>query len=339
MKSNEKCSARYNSFLQAWLAGINNEVFFWNDFIASKGSFWPADFSRRTTSNPDFRYADFEFPVWPPKVLDVGCGPISNVGISTKKGNIELHACDPLSPIYNTILKKYNILPYCKTEFAFVEFLNNVYESNYFDMVCMENALDHSFDPVFGIYQMLNITKIGGCVKLFHNKNEAEYESYNGFHQWNISYENENLIIWNRNHRYDITSILSHMAEVKLYTVKNFRNNGSEQEQIYTSIIKHDNITLPFNPERNQLNELLLTIASWSCSSEFREICGDTIEVCGISEEESKNLRQLLPSIDQNKPVIDSTIEHDIIVNRLSIKEYVRRIMHIFLKKLSSKNY
>lgn len=42
-----------------------------------------------------------------------------------------------------------------------------------FDVVHMSNALDHCFDPIFGLMQLISVCKIGGKVILRHNENEA----------------------------------------------------------------------------------------------------------------------------------------------------------------------
>ena len=44
---------------------------------------------------------------------------------------------------------------------------------NYFHVSHMRNALDHAFDPVEGILQLLHVTKPGGFVLLRHAQNEG----------------------------------------------------------------------------------------------------------------------------------------------------------------------
>ena len=82
--------------------------------------------------------------------IDVGSGPFSRCGIATEKVKLEGIAVDPLADIYTILKKKNGLENGIDLRIGFVELLDKQFEKNIFDLVHMSNALDHSFDPVFG---------------------------------------------------------------------------------------------------------------------------------------------------------------------------------------------
>ncbi len=212
----------FSQFIENWVEGIHPELGFWSEWFRTKGLKWPGDYENRMKSEPPFLLSDYLVPggSWPPRVLDVGSGPISPVGLSTAKGNVVLHACDPLASFYKEIFTQYQITPYVVPEFAYAEALNDLYQASYFDIVHMSNALDHSFIPLAALINMLTVVKPDGVVILSHAENEAENEKYQGFHQWNITEVDEQLIIWNRELKININQELASCAAITTWRIK-----------------------------------------------------------------------------------------------------------------------
>lgn len=202
--------------LSAWLDGIDYEIKFWNEWMETKGGRWPADFVNRQNPDCEVDLALFEGldTSTPQKVLDVGAGPASFFGFRLNGRPIELSACDPLAPQYAEMAAHHGISWPVPTMSGFAEDLSAFYPRNSFDMVVCRNALDHSFDPVRGIEEMLLILKKGGRINLIHYVNEAENENYVGFHQWNFDVVNNRPVIWNPNARIDLIERFGHCAEV-----------------------------------------------------------------------------------------------------------------------------
>ena len=108
-----------------------------------------------------------------------------------------------------------------------MELLHELYAENTFDMVHMRNSLDHSFDPLHGLLELLFICKVGGKIILRHAENEAVNQKYEGLHQWNLSLLNEekSFVIWNGNGRHDVCELLSNYADFELYPMDS-ENDG-----------------------------------------------------------------------------------------------------------------
>ena len=107
----------------------------------------------------------------------------------------------------------------------------------------MRNALDHCFDPIFGLYQLLYICRIGGKVVLLHDENEAEHANYDGFHQWNLSCRDGVFKIWRPGIEYDVAAILGDMVEVSVAPL----GMNYEQQMNKVVFIKNGRVELPAN--------------------------------------------------------------------------------------------
>jgi SAM-dependent methyltransferase len=205
----------YVVYLGRWLEGIKSELVFWKHFIETKGVEWNTDWDDLISNDRSFgldEYLSFEET----KFLDVGSGPFSSCGIKTNKTKLKIYAVDPLAYIYRIIKDKNKIETGITPDFALVEELNIKFEANEFDIVHMRNSLDHAFNPLVGILQMLSICKIGGMIILQHARNEAETEGYEGFHQWNLCISDSEFIIWRPGIKYNATEILKEYVDVNI---------------------------------------------------------------------------------------------------------------------------
>ena len=201
--------------LQAWQNGIQFERDFWEQFFVTRGLQWPDDFASRLRPDTEIGALLGDFAGnYTPRVLDVGSGPMTSLGKYHHGKPIKLIACDPLAPFYTDMASRHSIERPIVTEQAFAEELTSFYDVDSFDVVHCSNALDHSFDPVCGIEEMLLVVKPGCRVVLEHFVNEAEFGTYIGFHQWNFDEEAGDFIIWNKNCRINATQLFTHWAEI-----------------------------------------------------------------------------------------------------------------------------
>lgn len=183
------------------IRGQKMEINFWNKWIQNQGDIYLEDFKNRI--NPQTKLS------WPHSVLinylnednvsilDVGSGPITNLGYISDTKNVQIYACDPNADTYNKMLTQYNISPPVKSFQANGENLSSSIHDK-FDYISCTNALDHSEDPVLCIFEMIKLLKKNGIIMLIHEINEGINEGYRGYHKWNISFNSHNsFIIWN----------------------------------------------------------------------------------------------------------------------------------------------
>jgi SAM-dependent methyltransferase len=203
--------------LSAWLDGIDYEIKFWNNWMETKGGQWADDFVKRENPDNPVDPALFEGmdTSETQKVLDVGAGPASFFGYRLDGRPIELSACDPLAPQYAEMAARNGVSWPVPTMSGFAEDLSAFYPCNSFDMVVCRNALDHSFDPVRGIEEMLLVLKTGGRINLRHYVNEAEEGNYVGFHQWNFDVVDGRPVIWNPGGRIDLIERFGNYADIR----------------------------------------------------------------------------------------------------------------------------
>lgn len=240
----------YQDYLETWVTGIKGEIEFWNDYISNEGGGSFYGFEKTVSPKRKFELED-DIPMEKYgqkfRFLDVGAGPFSRCGRVTTKVELEAISVDPLADAYNYIKEKYHVDNGVKLESGFVELLNRKYASNSFDMVHMSNALDHSFNAIDGIFQMIYICKIGGKIVLRHHENEAENEGYVGLHQWNLSLHNpeNSFVIWRENQRFDVCEIFSDYVDFQL-TADIREKDGY---WIYNKVVmtKKKDISIPVN--------------------------------------------------------------------------------------------
>lgn len=204
--------------LSSWTRGIAFELEFWERWFATKGAEWPTSYLERLDpagENPQSLLDRLGIPQPKQKrVLDVGAGPMTFLKGMHAGEPVHVVACDPLAPYYSEMAERHGVQRPIATVQAFAEDLTAVFDLDAFDAVHCANALDHSFDPLRGIEEMLAVCKVGGTVLLSHSRNEAEFEHYTGFHQWNFDKIGDDFVIWNRHGMWNATARFSSLSIV-----------------------------------------------------------------------------------------------------------------------------
>lgn len=176
-----------------WSLRAPSEVEFWDRWITNKGDKWPGDYQRRT--DPDAPLTPMALDLLPHldldrsqavKILDIGSGPLSYVGYKHPDYKLNLTVVDPLSDEYNRLLDSVGIEGVPRTRPGFFETALADFGPEAFDLVWCFNSLDHSIDPMVGLFNLLSVVKIGGGLILCFSPNEAELGKYKGLHQWNL---------------------------------------------------------------------------------------------------------------------------------------------------------
>lgn len=215
-------SDTFKEYFNKWLSGLESEIEYWKLYMEEQGGVSFYGYEEMISATKKFELEDdisSEYYGKEYKFLDVGAGPFSRCGRITEKVKLNFLSIDPLASAYSLLKEKNGIDNGIRLETGFVELLNRKFDQNTFDMVHMSNSLDHCFDAVYGIYQLLYVCRIGGKVILRHSENEAEKAGYNGLHQWNLSLHNEEntFLIWRNYEKYDIQQLFQEYADIKLY--------------------------------------------------------------------------------------------------------------------------
>ena len=200
----------------AWQASIDGEVRFWRNWLATKGAQYPGSYDRALDVGLELQPAIAELIVAPAgatvKLLDVGAGPLTFLGRTHPTWKLELTAVDALGTQYSELLDDAGLVPPVRTQTGESERLSEQFAPNSFDLVAARNTLDHSYDPVRAISEMVACAKPGSPIVLVHHSNTAEKEKYHGMHQWNFELVDTTLNVWRPGQRTDVGEALGERA-------------------------------------------------------------------------------------------------------------------------------
>jgi SAM-dependent methyltransferase len=134
----------------------------------------------------------------PVRLLDVGSGPLTTIGIEWAGRTVEAVAVDPLADEYNAILREVGIDPPVPATAVMAEELGRLFEPGSFHIVHVSNALDHTSDAIEAIRQIALVTAPGGSIMLLHHIEVGVLENYYGLHQWNLTPLDDDVRVWSR---------------------------------------------------------------------------------------------------------------------------------------------
>jgi SAM-dependent methyltransferase len=202
--------------------GVEHELEFWERWLSTGGYLWKDDFERRL--DPDAPLEErlvverlSELPEGPVSILDVGAGPLTFLGKRHPGRSLRITPVDALADHYDRLLAEHGIEPPVRTLPCAGEELLARFAPDSFDIAYARNSLDHSYDPLRIIRNMVSVVKPGGFVVLRHVRAEGEHQSYSGFHQWNFDVENGSLVLWNKATRHDVTKTLAGLARSDVF--------------------------------------------------------------------------------------------------------------------------
>ncbi len=203
------------------ILGLFRELFFWMRWLLLNKVRNPENFKRLL--NPGLQISEFhrqfidDLPEQRVRILEVGAGPMSNIGKRHPDKELELVPTDILANQYAKILSLFNVNPPFKTIYANVEKLEEKFEENSFDFVVANNAIDHCEDPVRAIVQMLFVVKPQHYVLLRHAEKEGERKNYSGIHWWNFGFDGNSPILFNKHYSVDISMIAEFWGTLKVF--------------------------------------------------------------------------------------------------------------------------
>jgi len=202
-------------------SGLRDELLFWDEWLSTKSSAWPGDYSNRL--DPESLLSDEHRTFIDPlaqeqiRILDVGAGPLTILGKKHPSKQLLIYAVDVLSDNYDELLVKYHVKPPVRTTFAEAENLTTKFAKESFDLVTARNSLDHAVDPTEAIRQMLLVTKKGCFALLDHSENEGQAQKYQGLHKWNFTIVDEELVLWGAGLKINISRRLSCLGDFQCH--------------------------------------------------------------------------------------------------------------------------
>lgn len=208
--------------MKNWVNGIPYEIAYWESTYSNKKRL--ESLFNWSKYNKEIELMNFDVKRLlcqkaNPIIVDAGCGMSFSNGDKLDGKQLNVFYIDPLASFFNKIIeKKKPDLP--QITFGFIEYLS-AFVPNKASLIIVQNALDHSNDPIKGILECIESLEVGGVLYLRHFINEAETENYRGFHKYNISLENDELIIWNKETKTNINYFLSGLTEIETSTFGN----------------------------------------------------------------------------------------------------------------------
>jgi len=172
-----------------WREGDRGEIAFWDEWLRTKGSRWPASYPERL--DPDLLLQPTVASMLPAQskvdILDVGAGPLTSLGKKLPGREIEITAIDARADEWDRLLEKYGVQPIVRSQKLLAEELTGRFAVDTFDLVYARNSIDHCDDPERAVVQMIEVVKPRCYVVLEHSQNEGEHSGWRGPHQHNLS--------------------------------------------------------------------------------------------------------------------------------------------------------
>jgi SAM-dependent methyltransferase len=185
---------------RVWARSASDMVDFWRECLPERIATSP-EYRRRMDPNGyvgDFFLAEHVERIDSDHVsiIDVGSGPLTAVGQHYPGKRLSVTATDALSGDYNRLMDEQGIAPPVRPVECSGEDLLEVFEPGSFDIAYGLNAVDHTFDPVRVISNMVAVVRPGGFVVLVHRRREAVRECYRHMHQWNFDIDDDDFVVW-----------------------------------------------------------------------------------------------------------------------------------------------
>jgi SAM-dependent methyltransferase len=202
---------------EVWAGALGDEMAFWRDWFGSRGSVWPDDYRFRLDPESEIQAQVTQHLNGigaRVRMLDVGAGPLTFIGKRWPGHEFTLTAVDALADKYDVLLDEFEVTPPVRTRRCDSERLSEAFAENSFDVAYALNTLDHSYEPMQAIRQMVAVVRPRGIVLLQHYPNEAENEAYSGLHQWNFDWVDSDCLLWRPSKKWWLRKELAAQATV-----------------------------------------------------------------------------------------------------------------------------
>lgn len=192
----------------AWESGIGRELAWWRGYLQTAGYHDP-----ETREEFRFRF-DPAAPLQPHlagllpatvpvagiQILDCAAGPATTLGKTLNGERLAITAVDALADHYTPLLAELGLRPPVPSLPCDVEHLDELFPPDHLHLVYMRFALDHCYDPIAALRQMVRVTRPGGVVMVEHYRDASQTE-YQGLRHWRLLPEEHDLVIANDDQR------------------------------------------------------------------------------------------------------------------------------------------
>jgi SAM-dependent methyltransferase len=210
---------------ERWAEGLEEETGYWFRWLRDRDKPWPEnpfpeDFPWRMDPESALQphvgaYLPSSSPDGRVRILDVGSGPLTILGKRWGALTLDIVAVDPLADRYAELFRRFGVEAVGLPVRGEAERLTEIFDEDVFDLAYARNCLDHGYDPLLSIRQMLRVVKPGGVVLIEHATDEGEFMRYAGPHQWNFRVEDGRFVIWRPSLRVDAHAALEPLADVE----------------------------------------------------------------------------------------------------------------------------
>ncbi|KAF4667063.1 hypothetical protein FOL47_003789 [Perkinsus chesapeaki] len=245
-----------------WARGVESEAVFWRqklnstdeevtEWIRTGSIRWNHDGYGICRYLQNWRDRNVEkHPIERMRILNAGSGPLTptvqdcEIEVAPKRkiiARVQVDSADALGRYYARILDDLRLTPVSKPPHPCpVEELWRCYPANYYTVTHMVNALDHAYDPMAGLRQLLHVTAPGGYVLLRHAQNEGVPGGFRfGLHQWAFTVDSRgHFIIWNPSGKIDATKALDGIADVEAELRTHPSGNVSDTKYVWVDMRK-----------------------------------------------------------------------------------------------------
>ena len=204
---------------EIWKSRLPSEMAFWESWLSTKGLIWPETYV--DALNPERPLQDYlralvDFQQPKVRILDVGSGPLTVLGRVWEGHEVCTVPIDPLADEYTKLLAHHGITAPVPTRLCKGEELLEQFEPNTFDLAHAQNSLDHSYDPLRIIWNMLAVVKPGGTVYLNHAVREADTQNHEGLHRWNFFEDNGDFMVEGDDGIVNVSKDMALVADIKV---------------------------------------------------------------------------------------------------------------------------
>jgi SAM-dependent methyltransferase len=175
---------------EIWESRIQTELNYWKDQIRRQNSeAWRTEYATRL--NPDAPLQDviakhIDRTVKVNRILDVGSGPLTSINRKCGFCEVSITAVDPLADFFNELMAARGITPPVRPVTGWGERLTEQFGEDQFDITYSRNAVDHSYDPIKCIDEMIKVTRKNRYVIVEMNERAGSLEHWHGLHQWDL---------------------------------------------------------------------------------------------------------------------------------------------------------